>query len=156
MLITKSQCDESQPACVNCVTAQKECSYSRTSSSEALNERNPVSISKSNGLEKAKSFHLSVTSDVASLSSRSVSPVTPLPVPYVNLLHLELFQNVTSNGLAFHDDSSQSSEWVTTTIRVSPEIFLDLHCSALATSPLGVLSFHLKGYKTQNPFFINV
>lgn len=132
-----SQCDESHPACVNCVTAQKECSYLRTPGSEVFNEKDSILSPKSNGTPISNSVHLSVRYDRASLSSRSVSPAAPLSASYVNLLHLELFQNVTSNGLAFHDDNTQNSEWITTTIHVSTESFLERDC--LPTAPLSAL-----------------
>ncbi|TVY12983.1 hypothetical protein LARI1_G009351, partial [Lachnellula arida] len=89
-------CDESRPACVNCTTANKQCSYTRNTSSQSPNDRDFIPYTGSEeGLAGSQDTGLSITSRDTNSSPQLHAE------PYVNLLHLELFQNVHSNAAEF-------------------------------------------------------
>ncbi len=113
------QCDESRPACVSCTTAKKQCSYTQNSRSRSSSDREFVLSTVPDDLAEYRSPHLSIESQTTDSSPRPLTPPPPQAGPYLNLLHLELFQNLSSNALSVFDEGSPKDEWVATTLRVS-------------------------------------
>lgn len=102
------KCDESRPSCVNCTVTKKQCSYTRNDKSRSPADWEFVSSVDTENSVRSISPHLSLACN--DLSSRPQPP--PRAEPYVNLLHLELFQNVISNGICFPAKESLRDEWV--------------------------------------------
>lgn len=117
----QSQCDETRPSCVNCTIANRQCSYKQASRVSDSNTRRPSSQHGSRSVPEG----LAGSPDESSHGHGSdpSQPGTPIPAPprsqpYVNLLHLELFQNlITTNVPTFADEASKA-DWVATTNRV--------------------------------------
>jgi hypothetical protein len=112
--LTPKQCDESQPICLNCKTGAKECSFvQKTTSSKSKNGELEF-ITSNQGQVNCKT-PTSVVPDSSSLGER----VTPsLTEPYVNLLHLELFQNIIMRaGSMFSRPHTEL--WINTVLKVS-------------------------------------
>jgi hypothetical protein len=53
-----------------------------------------------------------------SLQQLTAIPTSSLTDPYVNMLHLELLNNVSSNAMSFFADGSSKDLWVETVLRV--------------------------------------
>ncbi|KAH9211371.1 hypothetical protein DL95DRAFT_369775 [Leptodontidium sp. 2 PMI_412] len=109
------KCDETHPSCVNCTVSKKQCSYVQTS-------RSPNFISQS---PNGQGFTLA-SDDLAGSADQSLishttnpsQPGTPTPPraePYVNILHLELFQNLIAANIPEFSDQSAKDEWYTFT-----------------------------------------
>ena len=111
------QCDESRPACINCLTAKKECSYILTAGSQGPSNRDFILCKDPGDLARHRSPHPNIPSHTTSSSPQLLNH-TPRAEPYVNLLHLELYQNLASDGFSITDDSSKD-QWIATMLRVS-------------------------------------
>ncbi|KAK0125667.1 hypothetical protein ONS95_000330 [Cadophora gregata] len=119
------KCDETKPSCVNCTIANKKCSYIQAASKPSSNSQSP----NNNG--PGISF---VAEDLAGSSDQRVYshatdrnqsgtpvPAPPRPEPYVNILHLELYQNLISENVPTFGDETSKAEWVATTKRYTFE-----------------------------------
>ncbi|KAH7342521.1 hypothetical protein BKA65DRAFT_595632 [Rhexocercosporidium sp. MPI-PUGE-AT-0058] len=110
------KCDETRPTCVNCTIAKKQCSYiqaSKPSSSSQSPNGQGVGLVSDDLASSPSQSHLSHTTAPS-------QPGTPTPSraePYVNMLHLELFQNLISANIPEFADESDKAEWVSTTNR---------------------------------------
>lgn len=122
------KCDESRPSCVNCSTARKQCSYTRHDGTQSPNGRDFVQYVGSDHVSRSRSRspYLSVTSQTTSSSPQPHTPTTtsPLTEPYVNLLHLELYQNILVSGNGFLSDNAAKDQWTPIMLRVSLAKFI--------------------------------
>ena len=115
------QCDETRPACVNCTIAKKECSYTRNAAVSNTQEREFIIFSgPSSSVNASAGATFGSVSGTTDSSPRAPTPTPPRAEPYVNLLHLELFQNVSCNALALFAGEEYKDEWVATITKVKP------------------------------------
>ncbi|KAH7419518.1 hypothetical protein BKA64DRAFT_19577 [Cadophora sp. MPI-SDFR-AT-0126] len=118
------KCDETRPSCVNCTIANKQCSYTQAARKSDSTSQSPSS----------RQGFISVSEDLAGSPDQSPNaqtphrsqPGTPAPAPsraepYVNILHLELYQNLITENIPTFDDEASKAEWVATTNRYTFE-----------------------------------
>jgi hypothetical protein len=100
------QCDETRPNCLNCSTANYQCSY--TSGGSQSSDCDPF-IPVEPSVKALLSPRSASTTPQATLEDQP--PKTPLAPPYVNLTHLELYHNFTSNESSCFliDEASKAS-----------------------------------------------
>lgn len=117
------QCDETRPKCVNCTVSKRHCSYNPTTNPLQPND---LEFVVSLGPDNRSPF----TSSSSQQASNEGSPwqltplaTPPLPEPYVNLLHLELFQNMTTNFFEFIAEDATKDECLSTVLRVSALVY---------------------------------
>jgi len=110
---SRKKCDESHPACVNCVIAKRQCSF--VHNIDSRKDRDDDKFIRYTGPDSP-----ALTPSAASHTTASTPlPVTPAPLDsahHVNLLHLELFQNISSDSMSF-TDSSKKQLWLDTVLR---------------------------------------
>ncbi|TVY33977.1 Sterol uptake control protein [Lachnellula subtilissima] len=94
--LSRKKCDESRPACVNCTTANKQCSYTRNTSSQSPKDTELISYT---GSEEGLTGIQDTSPNITYRDTNS-SP-QPYAQPYVNVLHLELFQSVHYDAAEF-------------------------------------------------------
>ncbi|PQE32574.1 RTA1 domain protein [Rutstroemia sp. NJR-2017a WRK4] len=100
----RAQCDESRPGCVNCSTANYQCSYLKPPTSGTSTPTASVTTPDS----------FKSPSDTHPDSQASPHPSIPLvampPPPLVNLLHLELFQLICTGSILLWDTSAYKTK----------------------------------------------
>ncbi|KAH8588235.1 hypothetical protein B0O99DRAFT_525418 [Bisporella sp. PMI_857] len=130
---SRKKCDETHPACVICITASKQCSYTRSTNRQNKRENEFVMYREPENLAVSTIPLPSITPYTINYSCRPLTPLIPPLDPYVNLLHLELFQNIICNSGCFFSDISFQDQWRTTLLQYTFS-YPYLMCEVLAIS----------------------
>jgi len=103
------------------MTAKKICSYDSIARDQSPKNKGFVLATGTDNSAGSRSPHLSTACHTTHSTPQLPTPAPPNAAPYVNLLHLELFQNVASNAisLTYFADGSSKDQWVATVLRVS-------------------------------------
>ncbi|KAG9237971.1 hypothetical protein BJ875DRAFT_502340 [Amylocarpus encephaloides] len=135
--ISHKKCDETHPSCLQCTTTKTQCIYSTTTRKAIKDNFVPYTPS-----DESRSSNPSIAA--SSPQSLTLPPTPPRAEPYVNILHLELFQNAMSGAMTFGTEGGMTDEYISVVHKYT------FAYPYLMTSALAFSALHLSITRPQN------